>query len=42
MRVEQHLEGPVVLGAQLAIFVDEGLGGERMVAEPSVRASRSG
>ncbi|WP_245702774.1 hypothetical protein [Arthrobacter subterraneus] len=31
--VEQHLEGPVVLDAQLAVFLDVDLGKERLIAE---------
>ncbi len=42
LRFEQHLKGPVVLGAQLAIIVGEGLGGERLAAKPPVRVLAAG
>ena len=34
--IEEHLEGSVVLDAQLVVFVDEDLGEERLVAQPPV------
>ncbi|QRO88621.1 hypothetical protein [Kytococcus sedentarius] len=36
MWIEEHLEGSVVLGAQLVVLVDEDLGEERLVAQPPV------
>ena len=36
LRIEEHLEGPVVLDAQLVVFVDEDLGEERPIAKPPV------
>ena len=34
--IEEHLEGSVVLGTQLVVFVDEDLGEERLIAQPPV------
>jgi len=36
LRIEEHLEGSVVLDAQLVVLVDEDLGEERLVAQPPV------
>ena len=36
LRIEEHLEGPVVLDAQLVGLVDEDFGEERLVAQPPV------
>jgi len=36
LRIEQHLEGPVVLDAQLVVLVEEDLGEECLVAQPPV------
>ena len=40
--VEEHLEGSVVLDAQFVVFVDEDLGEEGLVAEPSVGVVAAG
>ena len=40
--VEEHLEGSVVLGAQLVVLVDEDLGEERPIAQPPVGVVAAG
>jgi len=41
LRIEEHLEGPVVLDPQLVVLVDEDLGEERLVAQPPAPVLRS-
>ena len=40
--VEEHLEGPVMLDGQFVVFVDEDLGEEGLVAQPSVGVVAAG
>nr|WP_259462920.1 hypothetical protein [Kocuria indica] len=42
MRIKEHLEGPVVLDAQLIVFVGEDLGEERLVAQTPVGVLAAG
>lgn len=42
LRIEEHLEGPVVLDAQLVVLVDEDLREERLVAQPPVGVVAAG
>ncbi|MBF9335990.1 hypothetical protein G3N30_07035 [Microbacterium lacticum] len=42
LRIELHLEGPVVLDTQLVVLVDEDLGEERLVAQPPVGVVAAG